>query len=102
MVRRVRVAVTIIPLLLMLLHGCGGVEIGQNHLDPLKLISLYPRHGERNVSTNIDVIAVFSDKISEMIGTDFQKSQSINSSTFMVMRADGLKVDATLEFSVNR
>ena len=99
MVRRIWVTVAIAPLLLLQLQSCGGVEIGQNQADPLKLISLYPRHGEINISTNIDVIAIFSDKVSEMIGADLHTSDSINSSTFMVKRADGLKVDAAITFS---
>jgi hypothetical protein len=81
-------------LLALSVSGCGGVDVEREGLEPLKLLDLSPRDGEVNVAPDVDVVAVFSDRVrlSDNAG-------DLNERTFRVLDAQSDPVDFSVELS---
>lgn len=81
--------------LCLALSGCGGVEVERQGVEPLKLLDLSPRPGEKDVLADADVVAVFSASIAAGEG-----AEKLNEQTFYVMDAAGFRLDAVVALSI--
>ncbi len=77
--------------------GCGGVDVDHQGADPLKLLHLSPGNGEKDVPSDVDVVAVFSASMT--VGEGEENLNELNKDTFFVEDEGEIKRVEVVEMS---
>lgn len=94
MISRIAVGGLGLVLLCCWAAGCGGVDVGRQGDQSLKVLELSPRDGEVGVPPATDVVAVFSAAMAVGEGDD-----KLNERTFYVEDDQGTRLSATVRLS---